>query len=107
MPEGTPSITRTIVGAGGPSNPIGTASLSPIPNSSIKRTGKMSVTYYLLIPNKEGSGDSVDITEVGLFVDKPYNAFSSDATILVAYRTFPLIKKTNDFSLLFKWTISV
>ncbi len=107
MPENVPFTLRYLTDSTG--GLLGSqVSMCPIPNSSIKRTGKTSVTYYLLLPNRESNGASQEISEVGLCVDKPYKKFGiTDRTLLVAYRTFPTISKTNDFSLLFKWTISV
>lgn len=107
MPVGVPKASRYLTGSDG--TQIAPAiEMCPIPNSAIKRTGKTSVTYYLLLPNLEANGDSKSISEVGLCVDKPYKKFGiTDRTLLVAYRKFPTIIKTNDFSLLFKWTISV
>lgn len=44
------------------------------------------------------------INEIGLFMQDPHN---EDASVLVAYKTFTKTLKTSDFSLIFRWTISI
>jgi hypothetical protein len=51
------------------------------------------------------SGDGGDITKIGLFAKNPDNHPLGVST-LVAYREFPKIRKTSDFSLVFRWSIN-
>ena len=81
-----------------------------IPASKITRVGDSSVRYTLMIDEEACNGltrggQSRAINEVGLFMKNPTGATNPEP-ILVAYRTFSDIIKTNDFSLLFRWTLN-
>jgi hypothetical protein len=45
------------------------------------------------------------LNEIGLFMKNPQGS-ATDASLLVAYRYFSDILKTEDFSLVFRWTIN-
>jgi len=74
-----------------------------ISDNAIKRVDLNSVTYILYVDRNSCNG--IDIDEVGLFMKNPlgYTPFRSN---LVAYRPFSSITKTDDFSLVFKWTLN-
>ncbi len=81
-----------------------------IPASKITRLGESSVRYTLVIDEEACNrltreGSSRAINEAGLFMKNPIGA-SDPEPVLVAYRTFSDIIKTNDFSLLFRWTLN-
>ena len=69
-----------------------------------------SVTKYFLdsfaseIVLDENSGNGNDISEVGLFLRNPIGA-KEDSPLLVAYKTFDAIPKTEEFSLVFHWSV--
>ena len=82
-----------------------------IPASKITRVGESSVRYTLVIDEEACNGitrntQSRAINEVGLFMKNPTGATPDPNPILVAYRTFSDIIKTNDFSLIFRWTLN-
>ena len=92
--------------------PGGTASTDDeifvlIPDNVIKKSSPTSVTYVLYLP--EDSSFAQDMDEIGLFMSNPLAALITGKdrrSPLVAYRTFTAIKKTNEFSLVFKWKLS-
>jgi hypothetical protein len=45
------------------------------------------------------------LNEIGLFVKNP-KASATETSVLAAYRYFSNIRKTSDFALVFRWTIS-
>jgi len=83
-----------------------------IPANKITKIGDASVRYTLVVDEEAcndllflgGVGDA-DINEVGLLMKNP-TGNTVDRPILVAYRTFSNIRKTNDFSLIFRWTLN-
>jgi hypothetical protein len=77
-----------------------------IPDNVIKKSSANSVTYVLYLP--EDSSFEKDLNEIGLFMSNPLAILISGQarrSPLVAYRTFNAIKKTDQFSLLFKWKL--
>jgi hypothetical protein len=81
-----------------------------IPANKITRIGDSSVRYTLVVDEEacnslERAGESLNLNEVGLFMKNPTGA-TTNASILAAYRTFSNIFKTNDFSLIFRWTLN-
>lgn len=81
-----------------------------IPASKITRINENSVRYTLVIDeeaanNIQRGGQDRGINEIGMFMKNPTGA-AEDRPILVCYRTFSDIVKTNDFSLIFRWTIN-
>lgn len=78
-----------------------------IPQTAVRRTSTTSVTYLLSLDNSTCNG--VSLSEIGLFVHNPLYKFIGSSTVrsmLAAYRKFSAIAKTNEFSLLFRWTLS-
>jgi hypothetical protein len=81
-----------------------------IPSSKMTRINENSVRYTLVIDeeaanNIQRGGQDRGINEIGMFMKNPTGA-AQDSPILVCYRTFSNIVKTNDFSLIFRWTIN-
>jgi hypothetical protein len=81
-----------------------------IPSSKMTRINENSVRYTLVIDeeaanNIQRNGEDRGINEIGMFMKNPTGA-AQDQPILVCYRTFSNIVKTNDFSLIFRWTIN-
>ena len=84
-----------------------------IPANKITKIGDSSVRYTLVV-DEEACNDLVDLdgddtdatlSEIGLFAKNP-RGDATNASILVAYRTFSIIRKTSDFSLIFRWTLN-
>jgi hypothetical protein len=79
--------------------------------NKITKIGDSSVRYTLVVDEEscnDLTGDydeSLNLNEIGLFMKNPTGA-STNASLLVAYRTFSNIIKTNDFSLIFRWTLN-
>ena len=82
-----------------------------IPANKITRIGDSSVRYTLVV-DEEACNDltrdsnDMNINEIGLFMKNPTGNTGTNRSILVAYRTFSNIRKTNDFSLIFRWTLN-
>lgn len=81
-----------------------------IPSHNVTRIDDTTVRYTIYIDQESCNNLSrglvnVSLNEIGLFVK---NVKSSDpvAPILVAYRSFSSIRKTSDFSLVFRWSIN-
>lgn len=81
-----------------------------IPSSKWSRVGDSSVRYTIVLDEEACNNITrlerlAPLNEIGLFMKNPTG--NQDAKpILVAYRTFSDIVKTNDFSLIFRWTIN-
>ena len=90
---------------------IGANNFFPLISANkITRIGDSSVRYTLVVDEEACNGlerDSLaaNLNEVGLFLKNPLGR-TTNASILVAYRTFNNIYKTNDFSLIFRWTLN-
>jgi hypothetical protein len=82
-----------------------------IPPNKITRIGNASVRYTLVIDEEACNGlvgagsEELNLNEVGLCMKNPRGS-STNASILVAYRTFSNVYKTSDFSLIFRWTLN-
>jgi hypothetical protein len=81
-----------------------------IPKNKITKIGDSSVRYTLVLDeeacnNLSRSGDELNLNEVGMFMKNPTGQ-TNDRSILVCYRTFSNIRKTSDFSLIFRWTLN-
>lgn len=81
-----------------------------IPHNKITRINESSVRYTLVLDedacnNLTRSGDDLNINEIGMFMKNPTGQVN-DRSILVCYRTFSNIRKTDDFSLIFRWTLN-
>ena len=83
-----------------------------IPANKVTKIGDSSVRYTLVVDeeacnNLQGAfSEDTYLSEVGLFIKNPRGDAGTNASILVAYRTFSIIRKTSDFSLIFRWTIN-
>jgi len=82
-----------------------------IPANKITRIGDNAVRYTLVVDEESCNGlagqvgEDEYLNEVGLFMKNPRGA-AVNASLLVAYRAFSIIRKTNDFSLIFRWTLN-
>lgn len=82
-----------------------------IPKSKITRIGDTSVRYSLILDEDTANdltgayGETVYINEIGMLMKNPTGS-AVDRPILVCYRNFSDIRKTSDFSLIFRWTIN-
>tara|TARA_R100000951_G_scaffold80619_1_gene68420 strand:- start:9112 stop:9720 length:609 start_codon:yes stop_codon:yes gene_type:complete len=81
-----------------------------IPKNKITRIGDSSVRYTLVLDEEACNSITRDalpanINEVGMFMKNPTGT-TDDNSILVCYRTFSNIRKTDDFSLIFRWTLN-
>jgi len=95
-----------IVGAGTQTGRV----FAEIPASKITRINESSVRYTLVVDEEAANGiqrgsQDAGINEIGMFMKNPTGS-ADDRPILVCYRTFSDIIKTNDFSLIFRWTIN-
>jgi len=75
-----------------------------IPFHHVTRISESSVRYTLRID--KDSCNNLSLKEVGLFMKNP-RGLSTDASILVAYKSFSEIRKTSDFALIIRWTINL
>jgi len=73
-----------------------------IPYSNIHKVSKTAVRYTLVLD--DNTANEKDINEVGLYMRNPAG-LSPPSPILVAYRPFEAIKKTQYFTLVFLWTL--
>jgi len=81
-----------------------------IPKNKITRIGETSVRYTLVLDEEacndlERASEDLNINEIGMFMKNPTGQ-TNDRSILVCYRTFSNIRKTSDFSLIFRWTLN-
>ena len=74
-----------------------------ISDNAIKRVDLNSVTYILYVDRN--SCNNHTLNEVGLFMKNPLGNATYRSN-LVAYRPFANVEKTDDFSLIFKWTLN-
>jgi len=72
--------------------------------SNIHKVSKNSVRYTLVLDTDTANNVTDELDEIGLFMKNPLGSLSP-APILVAYRPFTSIKKTDAFSLVFLWTL--
>ena len=77
-----------------------------ISDNAIKRVDLNSVTYILYIDRNSCNNLDEPLNEVGLFMKNPLGEAARNRSNLVAYRPFTNIDKTDDFSLIFKWTLN-
>jgi len=76
-----------------------------IPQSKITRINDNSVRYTLVLDEDACNNLINPLNEVGLFMKNPTGS-PINKSILVAYRSFTDLAKTDDFSLIFRWTIN-
>lgn len=55
----------------------------------------------------ENMANGLSLTELGMFLRNPLGSPNFDEPLLMAYKTFPSISKTSDFSLIVDWKITV
>lgn len=84
--------------------------LGKIPFSKVTKLDDRSVRYSIFIDEDSCNdlsrgGASINLNEIGLFMKNPLGD-PDDGSVLVAYKYFSNIRKTSDFGLLFRWTIS-
>jgi hypothetical protein len=91
-----------------PANP---SIYSKIPYNKVTRIDDKTVRYTIFVDedscnNLSRPGDTeIALSEIGLYIKNPKkNAI--DTSVLAAYRYFSKIRKTSDFGLVFRWTIS-
>tara|TARA_R110002051_G_scaffold321285_1_gene408540 strand:+ start:614 stop:1222 length:609 start_codon:yes stop_codon:yes gene_type:complete len=82
-----------------------------VPPNKITRINNSSVRYTLVVDeescnNLNRKGAEMNINEIGLLMQNPSGNNGVNRSLLVAYRTFSNIRKTNDFSLIFRWTLN-
>lgn len=86
-----------------------------IPQHKVSKVGDSSVRYTITIDQDAANtiettrGSGTGINEIGLFMKNPFGDLTGrdvDTSILVAYRHFNSIIKTDDFALVFRWTIN-
>ena len=78
-----------------------------ISDNSIKRVDLNSVTYILYVDRNSCNDLGFPLNEIGLFMKDPLGIGSgTERSPLVAYRPFTNIAKTDDFALVFKWTLN-
>lgn len=82
-----------------------------IPFSKVTKVDDRTVRYTIFIDedscnnlSRPGASESY-LNEIGLFIKNP-KADNIETSILAAYRYFSNIRKTSDFGLVFRWTIS-
>ena len=75
-----------------------------IPVNHIEKVTKTSVRFILVLDRYTANGVGFDLDEVGLFMRNP-RGLAAESPILVAYRPFTAITKTDAFALIFKWTL--
>lgn len=75
-----------------------------IPFNLIKRIDKTSVQFGLVLGENSANGPD-PLKEIGLFMSNPNNSTPAQP-MLVAYKIFPEVEKTVEFSLVFTWTIT-
>ena len=76
-----------------------------ISDNSIKRVDLNSVTYILYIDRSACNDHADPLNEIGLFMQNPLGN-ATKRSQLCAYRPFTNILKTDDFALIFKWTLN-
>jgi hypothetical protein len=96
-----------------PETYIGPEWFGYIPAHKVSRVGDRSVRYTITLDkescnNLTRDGNDVDLNEIGLYMKNPLGnlGVGADTSILVAYRYFSGITKTEDYSLIFRWTIN-
>jgi len=86
-------------------NTTAQTALVTIPFNLIRKVDSASVQFTLILPAEAANSVSNPLQEIGLYMKNPFN-FANDVPLLVAYKTFPAIGKSSDFSIIFRWTIT-
>lgn len=119
--SGPLSSLENYVGTGGDSNLAvvsgyrwenDSATVSPeyyamIPYGKVTKVDDRTVRYTIFVDEDSCNNlpDDANLNEIGLFIKNP-KASATETSVLAAYRYFSDIRKTSDFSLVFRWTIS-
>ena len=90
---------------------VSTSVFALIPFSQTTRVDESSVKFTITIDEDSANNILRDATaaslnEIGLLKKNPTGTITEDRSLLVAFRTFSNIVKTNDFSLIFDWTLN-
>ncbi len=83
---------------------VTTALFALIPFSKITRINETMVRYTMVLDEQAANG--LTLNEIGLFTKNP-RGLATDQSVLVAYRSFSNITKTNEWSLVMRWTLSL
>ena len=111
---GTGDSNLTVVSGYRWANDIATTDLEAyvkIPFSKVTKIDDRTVRYTIFVDedscnnlSRPGNSEAA-LNEIGLFIKNP-RASSTETSVLAAYRYFSNIRKTSDFGLVFRWTIS-
>lgn len=87
------------------------AIFAKIPFTKVTKIDDRSVRYTIFIDEDSCNGltrDSNDasLNEIALFVKNPTGNTVNEISAMAAYRYFSNIRKTSDFGLVFRWTIT-
>jgi len=88
------------------------AVFAKIPYTKVTRIDDRSVRYTIFIDedscndiSRPGSPEAA-LNEIALFVKNPTGSRINETSVMAAYRYFSDIRKTNQFGLVFRWTIT-
>ena len=81
-----------------------------IPFSKVTKIDDRSVRYTIFVDedscnNLSRNSNPMNLNEIALWVKNPKGR-PNDASVMAAYRYFSNIRKTSDFGLVFRWTIT-
>ena len=78
-----------------------------IPFSKVTKVDDRTVRYTIFVDADSCNNlpNDASLNEIGLFIKNP-KANATETSVLAAYRYFSNIRKTSDFALVFRWTIS-
>jgi len=87
------------------------AIFSKIPFTKVTKIDSRSARYTIFIDedscnNLTRVSDEVNLNEIALFVKNPTGDTVNEISSMAAYRYFSNIRKTNQFGLVFRWTIT-
>lgn len=74
-----------------------------IPFTKVSKIDDRAVRYTILVD--EYACNNLNLSEIGLFMKNPLKN-NPEAPILIAYKYFSTIAKTDDFALVFRWSIT-
>tara|TARA_R100000426_G_scaffold10341_2_gene11030 strand:+ start:11933 stop:12550 length:618 start_codon:yes stop_codon:yes gene_type:complete len=82
-----------------------------IPFNKVTKVDDRTVRFTIFVDEdscnnlSRPGNDEASLNEIGIFIKNP-KASATETSILAAYRYFSNIRKTSDFALVFRWTIS-
>lgn len=81
-----------------------------IPFNKVTKVDDRTVRYTIFVDedscnNLSRDGADANLNEIGLFIKNP-KANATETSVLAAYRYFSNIRKTDNFALVFRWTIT-